>query len=270
MAVATRRYDKTQLIIIDDKEIRLIDHIKNLRIEKKITKKKISNLVKHNDYWYSQVERNGKNGDDNRQRTIYRPDLIKIISAVKYNALTPSEQELVAPKSENYIDKIIKVHAVDESLKYNEFYKTSTRRTPEQEDRLIQSLLKTQAKLIYQAFHSIRDDIDKNTVLDSIANINTCLKIDPVFIIHLFCLPFADFLYEAKQQDINILFSTFRQFLDEINIEPKHRSISQEQLFHAFKRCISDLPEQSSIYYSNIADSKWIDKHFGDIFDSEK
>ena len=93
MAVATPipRYDKTQLLLIDGKEIRLIDHLQELRIEKGITKKKISNLIKHNDYWYSQVERNGKNGDDNRQRTIYKPDLINIIAIVKYGAQTASD-----------------------------------------------------------------------------------------------------------------------------------------------------------------------------------
>ena len=36
MAVATPipRYDKTQLLLIDGKEIRLIDHLQELRIEK--------------------------------------------------------------------------------------------------------------------------------------------------------------------------------------------------------------------------------------------
>ena len=73
MAVARTipRYDKTQLLLIEGREIRLIDHLKELRLKNNITKKKISNMIKKNDYWYSQVERSGKNGDDNRQRTIY-------------------------------------------------------------------------------------------------------------------------------------------------------------------------------------------------------
>ena len=55
------RYNKNQIIIIiDTQEIRLIDHLKELRIARKITKKKISNLVQQNDYWYSQIERDGK------------------------------------------------------------------------------------------------------------------------------------------------------------------------------------------------------------------
>ena len=110
MAIATPipRYDKTQLLLIDGKEIKLIDHLKELRQKNKITKKKISNLVKKNDYWYSQVERNGKKGDDNRQRTIYKPDLINIISIVKYNAQSSAELDAFREKSEIYLTKIIK------------------------------------------------------------------------------------------------------------------------------------------------------------------
>ena len=79
-----------------------------MRQKNKITKKKISNLVKKNDYWYSQVERNGKKGDDNRQRTIYKPDLINIISIVKYNAQSSAELDAFREKSEIYLTKIIK------------------------------------------------------------------------------------------------------------------------------------------------------------------
>ena len=54
------RYDKNQYVIVGNDEIRLIDYLKKLRTEQNITKKKISNLIKHNDYWYSQIERNVK------------------------------------------------------------------------------------------------------------------------------------------------------------------------------------------------------------------
>ena len=82
-AKKTPRYNKMQKLFIDGKEITLIEHLQELRTKNKITKKKISNIVKQNDTWYSQIERNGKNGDDNRQKTIYKPDLINIISIVK-------------------------------------------------------------------------------------------------------------------------------------------------------------------------------------------
>ena len=48
MAIATPipRYDKTQLLLIEGREIRLIDHLKELRLKNNITKKKISNMIK--------------------------------------------------------------------------------------------------------------------------------------------------------------------------------------------------------------------------------
>mgnify|MGYP004596524121 FL=1 len=45
------RYDKNQIILVDGQEISLIQHLKQLRENKNITKKKISNLVKHNNSW---------------------------------------------------------------------------------------------------------------------------------------------------------------------------------------------------------------------------
>ncbi|MDD5830727.1 MAG: hypothetical protein PUD13_05610, partial [Lachnospira sp.] len=104
MAVATRipRYNKLQKLFIDDNETTLIEHLKKLRIDKKITKKKISNIIKQNDTWYSQIERSGKNGDDNRQKTIYKPDLINIISIIKYGATSISELGQYHNQSEVY------------------------------------------------------------------------------------------------------------------------------------------------------------------------
>ena len=102
MNVATTipRYDKNQILVIDNKEIKLIDHLKEIRSQKKITKKFISNLIKHNDYWYSQIERDGKNGDDNRQRTIYRTDLVNVISIIQYDA--------TSQKNWNYTNQRVK------------------------------------------------------------------------------------------------------------------------------------------------------------------
>lgn len=248
MAVATpiRRYDKNQILIVNDREIRLIDHIKELRTEKKITKKKISNLVKHNDYWYSQVERDGKNGDDNRQRTIYRPDLIKIISAVKFNALTPSAMEAVSVQSENYIDKVIKASPVKESLKKLQMYNLPYGRPPELQDRLIKALLTTQTQLLYQTFKNL-DYKDKDKMLDQLSNLNTCLKIDPCFIVSLYGLPFMDFLYEAKLPDIDNLFSSILQLIDKVKIDPKYGDFSPFDLYSEISEQMKNLPKGNLI-----------------------
>ena len=145
MAVATRipRYNKLQKLFIDDNETTLIEHLKKLRIDKKITKKKISNIIKQNDTWYSQIERSGKNGDDNRQKTIYKPDLINIISIVKYGATSISELGTYHNQSEVYIDKIIKAVPLEESLETLEWYQINNSRTPSEQEKLFESLMNT-------------------------------------------------------------------------------------------------------------------------------
>lgn len=218
MAVATTipRYDKNQILFFEDKEIRLIDHLKELRIGKKITKKRISNLIKHNDYWYSQIERSGKNGDDNRQRTIYRNDLVKIISIIKYDAATYNDLETLNTKSEIYIDKIIKAVPLKESIKKLELYQLSHVRTVDEQNRLLNSLLSTQERLLRHTFDSLSGDKDKDFFLDALKNLNLSLKIDPLFIIYLIGLPYADFLYESKQEKLYSLFREIIKIIDDI------------------------------------------------------
>ena len=218
-ATTIPRYDKNQLLIIDNREISLIDHLKELRSAKKITKKKISNLIKHNDYWYSQIERNGKNGDDQRQRTIYRTDLVDIISIVYYGANSKTELEKCKDKSEVYLDKIIKALPIKNSARKLEWYELYQCRTPEEQDRLFNSLLDTQEKLLRKAYDSLQDSGDKDNFLDALKNTNLSLKIDPLFIVFLSGLPFADFLYESKQHQLFSLLRSVMNLLDEIEID---------------------------------------------------
>lgn len=253
MAIATPipRYDKTQLLLIDGKEIKLIDYLKELRQKNKITKKKISNLVKKNDYWYSQVERNGKKGDDNRQRTIYKPDLINIISIVKYNAQSSAELDAFREKSEIYLTKIIKATPLSESTKKLEWYEIHNNRTPEQQERLLSSLLATHDRLLRQAFNNMSGITDKDNFLNCLKNINTSLRIDPVFIVFLSGLPYADFLYETNQKDLYAFLRDIMQTLD---------SFSNEGL--------DSIDSKKQNYYSKLEAqiSKYIHKTFMNIF----
>ena len=237
MAIATPipRYDKTQLLLIDGKEIKLIDHLKELRQKNKITKKKISNLVKKNDYWYSQVERNGKKGDDNRQRTIYKPDLINIISIVKYNAQSSAELDAFREKSEIYLTKIIKATPLSESTKKLEWYEIHNNRTPEQQERLLSSLLATHDRLLRQAFNNMSGITDKDNFLNCLKNINTSLRIDPVFIVFLSGLPYADFLYETNQKDLYAFLRDIMQTLDSFSNEGLDSIDSKKQNYYYSK-----------------------------------
>lgn len=221
MTIATTipRYDKNQIIIINDTEIRLIDHLKECRTNKKITKKKISNLIKHNDYWYSQVERDGKNGDDNRQRTIYRNDLVDVISIVQYDASSSQDLEALRSKSEVYLDKIIKALPLKESVKKLELYQIFQPRTNEQQYKLLDSLLSTHEQLLRNTFESLCDNRDKDNFLDALKNTNLALKIDPLFIVFLMGLPYSDFLYEAKQEKLFSLFRDIISIMDNFNTD---------------------------------------------------
>ncbi len=221
MGIATPipRYDKNQILIIDGKEVRLIDHLSELRYRNNVTKKTISNLVKHNDYWYSQVERSGKKGDDNRQRTIYRPDLIKIISILKYGARTPADFQEYEAKSEVYLDKTLCATPVSESVKHLKYYQLPHGRTKEQQDKLLSALLSTYLKLLCNTYDTLPTSADRDLFLNSLSNMNNCLKIDPLFMIYLCGLPYMDFLYEAKDDEINSFFISLQEKIDSFKSE---------------------------------------------------
>lgn len=221
MAIATSipRYDKNQLLVIDDEQITLINYLKKVRSAKKITKKKISNLIKHNDYWYSQIERDGKNGDDKRQRSIYRPDLVNIISIVFFDASTSTELDTLQLKSENYLDKILKAVPIKNSVRKLEWYEIFQGRTEDEQNRLFDSLLATYEKRLREAFDSLQGSADRDAFLNCMKNINLSMKIDPLFILFLSGMPFADFLYDSTQANINSLLRDIMQQIDKFTIE---------------------------------------------------
>lgn len=229
MNVATTipRYNKNQILIIDNKEIKLIDYLKEIRSQKRITKKFISNLIKHNDYWYSQIERDGKNGDDNRQRTIYRTDLVNVVSIIQYDASSSKELELFKSKSEVFLDKIIKAVPLKESIKSLDLYQLDHIRTPDEQYKLLDSLLTTQNKILRKTFESLNDGKARDCFLDALKNTNLSLKIDPLFIIYLMGLPYADFLYESKQEELYSLFRDIISVMDKITQDDEIKTPSE-------------------------------------------
>lgn len=237
MAVATSipRYDKNQRIIYNENELTLIEHIKNLRTSKKITKKKISNLIKQNDYWYSQIERSGKNGDDNRQRTIYKPDLINIISIVKYNANSISELNELYHKSECYLDKEIHAIPVTESIKKLEWYQINNIRTEKEQNDLFLSLSNSISKLLEQTYYSLASREDKDAFLNSLKEIKASMKIDPLFIILLAGQPMSSFLYEANEKTMFSLIKELTNTIDGFSRIEDNRDIDITYYFTHLK-----------------------------------
>lgn len=271
MALATTipRYSKYQKILIDGNEVTLIDHLKDLRTQNKITKKKISNIIKQNDYWYSQIERSGKNGDDNRQKTIYRPDLINVIAIIKYGADSILDLPSLHDKSETYIDKIIKAVPITESVKPLEWYQLGNNRTHEEQDRLFKSLTNSIMALLQQTYQALYYS-ERNSILDSLKNFNASLKVDPAFIIGLAGLPFSEFLYESSQDTLYDLLHNIEKQLDEILIEnsdPTTHSINSKVIL---KELVSSIEKRTNDYtclrrrnYEELPSDKW------DLDDSE-
>ena len=192
------RYDKNQIILVDGQEMSLIQHLKQLRESKNITKKRISNLVKHNDSWYSQV------------------DLINTISMLVFGATTAADLETYFNSSINYIDKVIKAVPLKSSARQIDWLSLHQLRTVDEQSKLLDSLLSTQEKLLRQTFENLNGNENKDYFLDALRNMNTSLRIDPLFIMFLVGLPFADFLYESEQAEINALLRTLMEKIDTI------------------------------------------------------
>ena len=249
------RYDKNQLLFVDGHEISLIQYLKQLREKKNITKKKISNLIKHNDYWYSQVERNGKKGDDNRQRTIYRADLINLISILLYDADTSSALESNYNSSVTYIDKVLKAVPLKSSARQLDWLTLHQMRTDDEQEKLLNSLLATHEKLLRQTFNNFNNSADKDNFLNALRNMNTSLRIDPLFVMFLVGLPFADFLYEAEETTVNDLRRELMDKIDKITIDNNSgKSRNLDECMTLMRETIVDYTKQSFIdnYQFNI------------------
>ena len=67
-----------------------------------------------------------------------------------------------------------------------------------------------------QTFENLNGNENKDYFLDALRNMNTSLRIDPLFIMFLVGLPFADFLYESEQAEINALLRTLMEKIDTI------------------------------------------------------
>jgi hypothetical protein len=236
------RYEKNQLLIINNQEITLINHLKELRTQKKITKKKISNLIKHNDFWYSQVERSGKNGDDNRQKTIYRTDLVDVISIIYYDARTTDALIENRSKSEVYLDKVIKARPIHSSVKPLESRDLLRKRTPDEQNRFFETQLNILNTTLQNIFNLFSPEFERDRFLDALKNVNRCLKIDPTFLLYLMELPISDFLYEAKQEQIYSLIRDIAATTDDFisNNDPQAIHEYTSSILHKVEKYVGE------------------------------
>ena len=128
-----------------------------------------------------------------------------------------------------------------ESVRKLEWYELHDIRTPEEQERLFSSLITTHTKLLQQAFDNLGTIADRDIFLNYLKNINTSLRIDPVFIIFLSGLPYADFLYESKQEDLYAFLRKIMKTLDsfetdDVTNNPKNAKYYYDKLYREIQK----------------------------------
>lgn len=196
------RYEKNSTIYLNGKEYILIDFLKEKRIEKKITKKNISNIIKNNDYWYAQIEMGKK--DDSRRKYINRPDLIQIISVIIYDAKTALDLERFHANSENYIDNIIKVTSYDKNPRIMPLHEIINRNNelfnPEYTNNRIDSCLNDLNSVIKELYNKC-NPIEQDSIINFLNTLILNLSVEPILSLHYYGLPFCTFFSACPKDD---------------------------------------------------------------------
>lgn len=195
------RYEKYCIFHINDTEYTLIDYLREKRKEKKITKKFISNLIKKNDYWYSQIEM-GK-VDNNRRKFIVRPDLVDIISIIIYDARTSLDLERFEYNSKNYIDNILKLPSYDKHLReipvYELINNVQKSFTHNYSDKRINDCL-TDLNSTIKNFYKKCNPIEQDSIINFLNTLILNLSLEPILTLHYCGLPFCSF-FSAQPKD---------------------------------------------------------------------
>lgn len=181
------KYEKNAEIIVNDEKMTLMEHLKKERSKKKITKKEISLLIKGNEYWYSQLERDGKKGDDNRRKYIEENELINIISVVIFDSKTKDDLLRYQLQSMGYIQEL-HLMPIDAPYRYPSQHKSAPR-TNEQQVELISELLNSINQSINE-FAVNLDNYARNTLIAQLKNFDRTLKRNPDFALEVAGLEF--------------------------------------------------------------------------------
>lgn len=196
------RYEKNTTIYINGEETSLMAFLKEKRLEKKITKKNISKIIKNNDYWYSQIEM-GKN-DDHRRKFINRLDLINIISVIIYNAKTSLDLERLYSNSENYIDNIMKVTSYDQEARviplYEMINKSNELFSTKYNDARLNDCLNDLNTTI-KDFYNKCNPIEKDSIINLLNTLILNLSLEPILTLHYYGLPFCSFFSAHPKED---------------------------------------------------------------------
>ena len=198
------RYEKNSPIYINGKSITLISFLGEKRKEKHITKKAISNIIKKNDYWYSQIEMGNK--DDSRRKFINRFDLIDIISVIIFDAKNESDLERLHLNSENYIDNIIKVISFDQKPReipiHELINKAGKLYSPEYTTTRIEDVLNDLNSVIRQ-FYNQCNPLEQDLIVDFLNTFILNISSEPILSLHYYGLPFCSFFSAQPKDTVN-------------------------------------------------------------------
>lgn len=195
------KYDKNSSLYINGDCISLIAYLSNKRKEKNLTKKWISNIIKNNDYWYSQIEMGQK--DDCRRKFINRSDLINIVSVIIFDAKNEFDLERLSSTSENYIDNIIKVVPVDKTPReipvYEVIKEVNQLYSPEYTNERIEGLL-ANLNLVIRNFYNQCNILEQTAIINFLNTFILNISTEPILSLHYYGLPFCSF-FSAQPSD---------------------------------------------------------------------
>lgn len=186
------RYEKYSAIKVNGIPYTLIEYLSYKRKEKKLSKKYISQIIRGNDYWYSQIEM-GKN-DDHRRKFINRTDLTDIISVIIFDAKNNYELKLLKIDSENYIDTILKPISYDSEPRAKQLYEVINTldkiMAPDYMNKRLDDTL-FQLNETLRTIFSSSDPMLKDSIITLINLMILNLSIDPIISLHYYGLPFS-------------------------------------------------------------------------------
>ena len=233
------KYDKWAEITVDGKTTTLIDHLKQIRVQEHITKKKISQIIKGNTYWYSQLERNGKKGDDNRRKYIEENELINIISVIEYGAKNMEDLSKCQPLSIQYIGNL-HLSPIDSRYRYPS--QMSKYLDKASQYNLILSLLNSIQKAISEYVNNAERS-ERDRIIELLKNFSRTLNHNPKFALELAGLEIAP-IFDKDSAIISYTFlNEIQSLLDKHELENNY--ISPQELGEAISKCYDN--------YKNIA-----------------
>ena len=242
MKVTRIKYDKNAEVDYHGEKFKLIELLKKLRSEKKISMEKISEIIKGNKYWYSQIEYK------ERRTYIAKSELIQIISVIKFGAKNLEDLAKCEMFSEDFI-KDIHLEPVDTPYRYPRPTKDSE--DVEEQSKKIDLLLNSICQSIRECIESVEVS-ERDDLIRCLKNFNRTIKHNSIFALWLIGLEFAPIF----DQSTAILYYNFlneiQNVLDKRELE--NICVTPQELALEIDECYSKYREKVAPFFSKYKD----------------